>query len=262
MLNLPAQVIGVIQSKETKKGIPYVLVFTSDLKTGVYTDSSGVFQLNANPKDTLVIRHVGYQEKRIVTNNISTQDTIFLKEAIYEMKEYSVNALPSKKSPKQKPASELCSCTGFSSKVGMWLKTDDGLPQQLQGLSIYITNSGIPKTPFRIMIRDGVDQNSKMSITYSIIGEAKSGNSWVDLKLKEPISLDAPLFLEIEWLKSSANSYKSSASKRECFGICIGLSKTDAKNNFWMNSNEKGWTQIQGYLGDYALMIKPLVSKY
>lgn len=261
VVSLSAQVKGIIRAASTNKAIPFALIFTPNFKVGTYSDTSGAFKLDVKPVDTIIIKHIGYQEVKILASTISTQNTVYLEEVKYTLEEYSVVANKTKKRVKLKQESQLCSCMGYSTKVGMWLMEEEKNIQQLTGVRLFITNTGLPKTPFRIMIKDGLEKDSKMIIPYYIAGKTNSGNSWVEVIFKEPINAKPPLFVEIEWIKAPSYVYKRGNSNQECFGMCIGLSKNSTKNNIWLNSNEMGWTQVPS-LSEYKLMLEPLISKY
>lgn len=71
---------GIIINQTTRQPVPYATI--RSVQTGVVVDSDekGVFRITAFKQDTLVIRCIGYKEKRILSDSRTGGDTIYMEE--------------------------------------------------------------------------------------------------------------------------------------------------------------------------------------
>ena len=81
---------GFIFDASTKKPLSYATVYLKKSKKGSLTNIEGAFNLYCdNSSDTLIIRYLGYQERRIYINTTNAL-TIFLKQKPFELSEVKI----------------------------------------------------------------------------------------------------------------------------------------------------------------------------
>ena len=67
--------------------IPFATVYNIDTNRGVITNADGQFEINAKTSNIIIIRCLGYQEKRITAGEIPNYGMVILKEALFELDE-------------------------------------------------------------------------------------------------------------------------------------------------------------------------------
>ena len=82
--------ISVVVSDEKGAPIPYATVYNNSTNSGAITNDEGRFEMNTQPSDVIVIRCLGYQEFQSVAEQLQKDDTIILKEAIFNIEEVVV----------------------------------------------------------------------------------------------------------------------------------------------------------------------------
>ena len=70
--------------------IEFASVYNSTTQQGVITNEEGLFELNAQPSDVIVIRSLGYKELQSAAEQLQDVDVLILKEAPYSISEVTV----------------------------------------------------------------------------------------------------------------------------------------------------------------------------
>ncbi len=82
---------GIVKDKTTDEPIPYANVAILGTTTGMATDWSGTFSLNASIGDTIIVSSIGYNPQIIIiTTQTPTSNTIILQQNFFSLEEVSV----------------------------------------------------------------------------------------------------------------------------------------------------------------------------
>lgn len=86
--NLYSQTVSIksiIIDNNTSLPLAYVNIYVLGTNKGIYSNESGIFTINIEEKDSLIISHLGYKNLKISTKKIN--DTIYLIPKIEELEE-------------------------------------------------------------------------------------------------------------------------------------------------------------------------------
>lgn len=252
-LTTNAQISGKISNSTSKEAIEFVTVHKLKSTIGTFTDENGHFEINATIGDTLVISHIGYQ-KDSITIRSSKKLNILLAQKEEHIEEVSVTAKVGKQ--KGKKSSRICNCTGFSNKIGQWINLENDSNFKLKGIQLFI-DEGFKKAPILISFQNGQTEKDGLAIPYSFVTSSESYRSWVNIDFGQEFHFSKPIFLVVQQISSPQFEFHRKNNQRECYGVCLGLTKRKGKNSksFFVNNNEKDWVQFE-MMSDYQLMIK------
>lgn len=250
-LNLSCQLLkGQVINAADQSGIVYALIYKKDKSDGTYTDSNGYFQFNCAPTDTLVVSHVSYHTRELVAKDID--NTIALEQNHIQLEEVIVSANSKKRKIKEKYG--VIECTSFGTSYALAIPPSDN--KKLVGVSIYISKSGNPKAPFKIILKEDLNKEAALSSgVYKVV--AKMRKEWLDILFKEPIVVEEELYAVFEQLYDPRYDFRS--LNDECNGVALGLSDVYNPNQkILLKFKEGNWGDMKLVQNGFNLMFEPI----
>lgn len=192
----------------TRKGIPYATVKVLNKPEGVYANEYGMFRIEANLSDSLLVTCVGYKPAKLLIGSV---DTIFIQPVVIALDEVQVSA----KKRKEK-------CFGYyntkkfaimlGGKLQFEVATKIFIPQEYvsyQIKKIKIKNQNRKESnPVRLHIysqgKDGLPDKELLTEDI-IINDWIKANGEIDLARLDLVLSERVLFVGIEWIEGVEN---------------------------------------------------------
>lgn len=249
---------GEIKDSQTNSSLEYVNIGIVNKNTGTVSNEKGIFKLKlnekVNPNDTIVFSHIGFETKKIIVNQLkSEQNVIPMAASENSLKEVVVTF----KKPKPKQFGRSAKGLGlmhFNFFTALDKTVDDYLSRErgmefrikkdckLTDFNFNITSNEFKSVKFRLnfyKVENGLP--SKILIEKDIIFEVKDnklGLFTLDLKSYD-IYLDkemGDIAVTIQWIESVKSNEKS-----KYFSISTAMSATE--NSFYREKNMANWNK-------------------
>lgn len=245
------QINGYVKDFENCEPIKYALVINSDRSRGTYTDEKGYFKIKIKDIDTLKVKHIAYNEKRLIISQNEESVLILMKKNIIELEEVTI--LVKNKKKKIKSVSSLLNCLGYESVYALEI-----LPKgekKLLGASIFIGKEGNPEAPFRLMILENLSNNYEIFNDHVYEIKAQRRKSWLDIFFKVSELIEDTIYIAIERIYKPDYNYDG-----DCNGISLGLSKIVDPNQRIFEKFPKNWILVDfhNFSKGYNLMLEPI----
>jgi CarboxypepD_reg-like domain len=254
---------GVVLDKSAP--IPYSTVENISKKTGVVTDEQGKFTIEAEQKDTILIKSLGFKNQLIVGFKKENLRVI-LEPEVYDLS--TVNIAP--REPifltKEHLIKRLDGGYGVSTGTvtAFFIAPDEKInkPSFLTGASIFIDNEGVINTPIRVRCMS----NSNAARPYpgkdlyrdEIIIRPKRANSWQKIDLRQ-LNLTIPeegMFVCFEYFEDKPQYYYQDKvienGKRKTYrryGSQLGAYWSAEPNLTWIKNLGDLWFQRETKIG-------------
>jgi len=249
---------GEIKNSQTTSSLEYVNIGISNKNAGTVSNEKGFFKLKLNekvhPNDTIVFSHIGFETKKIIVNQLkSEQNVIQMTPSENSLKEVVVTL--KKPKPKQFGRSSkglglmhFNFFTALDKTVDDYLSRERGMEFRIKkdckvtDFNFNITSNEFKSVKFRLnfyKIENGLP--SKILIEKDILFEVKDNKLGLfTLNLKPyDIYLDkemGDIAVTIQWIESVKNSEKS-----KYFAISTAMSATE--NSFYREKNRATWSK-------------------
>lgn len=247
-----AQIRGQVIDEDSKQGIGYALVMTSDHTQGIYTDEQGYFEIDAPMNDTLWATHIAYQAQSMIVSD--TLNLFFvLKKNNITLREVVIRE---KRKKKKKYQSSFEDHTGFANKKGFWIKPT-AKDSTLDGIDFFVTKRGNPTAPFRVGILKNIDDPESIYKDYVFEGQLEKGNQWVQIDFDKGLKIQDSVLVYIDILKTEHP--KPEKDEPSLQGISLGIATYKEKRMEWENFDNTGWIKLEHSFNSYEqLMIEPV----
>lgn len=84
---------GVIIDKHSEKRVPFANVYLSNKNAGTYSNNHGIFSIEANSEDTIVISFIGYEKRCVPVKEIKNFNReIYISPEKYNLDEVTIHA--------------------------------------------------------------------------------------------------------------------------------------------------------------------------
>jgi hypothetical protein len=90
------QLSGHVYNAQTREILPYANVIIESRNTGTISDKDGLFELTANPSDTVTISYLGFQSATLTTEELAINNAVYLEPVPYEISDVIVTNRKSK----------------------------------------------------------------------------------------------------------------------------------------------------------------------
>jgi hypothetical protein len=91
-----AKLSGHVYNAQTREILPYANVIIESRNTGTISDKDGLFELTANPSDTVTVSYLGFQTTTIIAEESATNNDVYLEPVPYEISDVIVTNRKSK----------------------------------------------------------------------------------------------------------------------------------------------------------------------
>jgi hypothetical protein len=212
------QLKSVVIDSLSKAKIPYVNIWVENENTGTTSNLEGAFELALEKPKILIFSAIGFQTKRISSENIG--NFVALQPAGIELAEVMVSAKKQQKRQelkigtfKKKEINAYFACSSTPWIVARYFAYEEAYAQSpfLKSIKV-LTQSRIGNARFNIRIYRKNSEGAPEGYLYdkNIIGIAKKGKTFTELDISD-LHLVFPkegLFIAIEWLIIDENKYE------------------------------------------------------
>lgn len=271
---------GKVLDLKTKEPIAYAVAEIKTLKTGTYTDSSGIFSLNVpekNVNDSVEFSSLGYERKKLIIKELGTNKIIELKQTFIKLKEVVVVPHKTKTirigiTAKKSWRFQITSI--FGGQYGHYIKNKNKKLGLIKAVSFYIAKPGFSNAPFRVRIY-GKDKKNDCPgedlLNENVIVSNSNGEGWFTVEMSK-YNINFPtdgMYVVMEWVDSGDKYYsdleqtiKSKDGKSEkkikyhVYGQSLGNVYKQPDEGFWCRSGfgEK-WIKVNDYYKGYINMM-------
>jgi hypothetical protein len=91
-----AKLSGRVYNAQTREILPYANVIIESRNTGTISDKNGLFELTANPSDTVTVSYLGFRSATLTAEDLAANNAVYLEPVPYEISDVIVTNRKSK----------------------------------------------------------------------------------------------------------------------------------------------------------------------
>lgn len=211
----------------SRKGIPYATVKVLNKPEGAYANENGMFQIKANPSDSLLISCVGYNPLRLLIGSV---DTIFLQPNIIALDEVKVSATKRKEKSvgyyNKKKIGSLRSVIQIENAIKLTV-TPENISYRIKKVKIKCGNrkdSNLMRLHIYSIGKDGLPDKELLPKDI-IINNSIKMNDEIDLSNFNLVLSERVLYVGVEWINRNHNPKSGPMN-----WIWVGFTNSDPDN--------------------------------
>ena len=250
---LGAQENGFIEDCVNGTPVSYALITWDGNRKGVYSNEEGEYPVdNIKIGDTLRVQHLSYKNKITTITQPDDYRIALIPDSNYlEMITVTTSKAKTKYVRRKFKKKGIYSggSKDFNRMIGRkWIPPVSG-EVQVSEVKVYISNRGVPHTPFRLRILKNTKDTLEDLLLQDHIHHAKRGNRWTTVSIKEILLVNEPIWVVIEWLNTGESEFQYDFSFRENgekrsrigYGQSIGLTDQQEHDAVIMKSENSDW---------------------